>query len=251
MNQQQKPSKILLIGDGCYDEYCYGTVNRLNPEAPVPILDWNTTIRKAGMAGNVLENFKSLGLDCHFDILYKEIKKRYIDAKTGQQIVRVDVPLEEEEHDEYRLYNFNDYDAVVISDYDKGYVNTFAIESILESYIGPVFIDTKKKDLKLFNKAFIKINQYEYENRISDADNLIVTYGSEKVVYKGKIFTPPKVDAHDVCGAGDTFLAALVYNYLQTKDISKAIKFAMKAAAVTVQHVGVYAPRLEEIHHAA
>lgn len=251
MNQQQRPSKILLIGDGCYDEYCYGVVNRLNPEAPVPVLDWDTTVRKLGMAGNVLQNFQALGVDCHYDILYKETKKRYIDSKTGQQIVRVDVPLIEEEHDEHRLHNFNDYDAVVISDYNKGYVSTFAIQSILESYHGPVFIDTKKQDLKLFNKAFVKINQYEYENRTSDADNMIVTFGSEKVVYKDKLYLPPKVDAHDVCGAGDTFLAALVYNYLQTESIEKAIKFAMKAAAVTVQHVGVYAPRLEEIRHAA
>jgi bifunctional ADP-heptose synthase (sugar kinase/adenylyltransferase) len=251
MNQQQKPSKILLIGDGCYDEYCYGTVNRLNPEAPVPVLDWDTTIRKLGMAGNVLQNFQALGLDCHYDILYKETKKRYIDSKTGQQIIMVDVPLVEEEHDEHRLHTFNDYDAVVISDYDKGYVTNFLIRSILESYDGPVFIDTKKQNLELFNKAFVKINQYEYENRTSDADKMIVTYGSEKVTYKDKVYFPPKVDAHDVCGAGDTFLAAVVYSYLETGSIEKAIEFAMKASAVTVQHVGVYAPRLEEIKHAA
>lgn len=251
MNQQQKPSKILLIGDGCYDEYCYGVVNRLNPEAPVPVLDWSTTTRKLGMAGNVLQNFKALGVDCHYDILYKETKKRYIDSKTGQQIVRVDVPLLKLEHEEHRLHKFNEYDAIVISDYNKGYVSTFAIQSILESYSGPVFIDTKKQDLKLFDKAFVKINQYEYENRTSDAKNMIVTFGSEKVIYKDKVYLPPKVDAHDVCGAGDTFLAALVHNYLQTNSMGKAIEFAMRAAAVTVQHVGVYAPRIGEIRNAA
>ena len=250
MNQQQKPSKILLIGDGCYDEYCYGAVTRLNPEAPVPVLDWDTTIRKLGMAGNVLQNFQALGVDCHYDILYKETKKRYIDSKTGQQIIRVDIPLVEEEHSEYRLHNFNDYDAVVISDYDKGYVTNFLIRSILESYDGPVFIDTKKQNLELFNKAFVKINQYEYENRTSDADNLIVTYGSEKVTYEDKVYLPPKVDAHDVCGAGDTFLASVAYSYLKTGSMEKAIEFAMKASALTVQHVGVYSPRLEEIEHA-
>ena len=251
MSRLQKPSKILLIGDGCYDEYCYGSVNRLNPEAPVPVLDWDTTVRKLGMAGNVLQNLQALGLDCHYDILYKETKKRYIDKKTGQQIVRVDIPLIKEDHEEHRLHKFNEYDAIVISDYNKGYVSTFTIESILESFTGPIFIDTKKQDLKLFRKAFVKINQHEYENRISDADNMIVTFGSEKVVYKDKLYLPPKVDAHDVCGAGDTFLAALVYSWLQTTNMSEAIKFAMKAAAITVQHVGVYAPRIEEIHNAA
>jgi sugar/nucleoside kinase (ribokinase family) len=51
----------------------------------------------------------------------------------------------------------------------------------------------------------------------------------------------------DVCGAGDTFLAALAYQFLVTNSMPDAVKFANKAAAITVQHVGVYAPRLEEI----
>jgi ribokinase len=54
-------------------------------------------------------------------------------------------------------------------------------------------------------------------------------------------------DIIDVTGAGDTFLAALVYKHLETKDIATAIKFANRASGVTVKHVGVYAPRLEEI----
>jgi len=50
-----------------------------------------------------------------------------------------------------------------------------------------------------------------------------------------------------VCGAGDTFLAALVYQYLTTNDMQSAISFAITASAVTVQRLGVYAPTLEEI----
>ena len=52
-----------------------------------------------------------------------------------------------------------------------------------------------------------------------------------------------------MCGAGDTFLAGLVFNYLNAYDIDQAIKFAMQAAAITVQHRGVYAPKLEEVVH--
>jgi D-glycero-beta-D-manno-heptose-7-phosphate kinase len=48
---QQKPYKILLIGDSCIDEYVYGTCERLNPEAPVPILKFNRKESKSGMAG--------------------------------------------------------------------------------------------------------------------------------------------------------------------------------------------------------
>jgi MoaA/NifB/PqqE/SkfB family radical SAM enzyme len=51
----------------------------------------------------------------------------------------------------------------------------------------------------------------------------------------------------DVCGAGDTFLSSLVYKFIDTQDVQQAIVFANRAASITVQHVGVYAPTLEEI----
>jgi len=76
---------------------------------------------------------------------------------------------------------------------------------------------------------------------------MIVTYGGEKVVYQDIIFYPPKVNAHDVCGAGDTFIAALVKKFLDTNRIDTAIEYAMKAAAVTVKNIGVYAPTIKEI----
>ena len=57
----------------------------------------------------------------------------------------------------------------------------------------------------------------------------------------------PSVEVSDVTGAGDTFLSALVVEYLNTNSIEQAVKFAIAASAVTVQHIGVYAPRLEEI----
>ena len=49
------------------------------------------------------------------------------------------------------------------------------------------------------------------------------------------------MEVTDVCGAGDTFLAALTWAYLRTKDIPTAINFANKCASITVQHIGVYA----------
>ena len=49
---------------------------------------------------------------------------------------------------------------------------------------------------------------------------------------EGKVF--------DVCGAGDTFLAALVYEFLKTKNMQTDIEFANKAAAIAVTHPGAY-----------
>jgi sugar/nucleoside kinase (ribokinase family) len=76
-----------------------------------------------------------------------------------------------------------------------------------------------------------------------------VTLGGENVAWNNRLYFPPKVEAHDVCGAGDTFLASLVFEFLRKNDMECAILFAMKAAAVTVQKIGVYAPTLREIEN--
>ena len=60
-------------------------------------------------------------------------------------------------------------------------------------------------------------------------------------------FPADPVEVVDVCGAGDTFLAAMVAEYLNTNNISDAIKFANRASAVSVQHNGVYALTKEDI----
>jgi D-beta-D-heptose 7-phosphate kinase/D-beta-D-heptose 1-phosphate adenosyltransferase len=60
-------------------------------------------------------------------------------------------------------------------------------------------------------------------------------------------FTAKRVEVADVCGAGDTFLSALAYCYLLENTMPIAINFAIRASAITVQHIGNYAPDLKEI----
>jgi bifunctional ADP-heptose synthase (sugar kinase/adenylyltransferase) len=239
--------KILLIGDSCYDYYHYGEVKRISPEAPIPILDFTHVTKKRGMASNVYDNLKALGAEVHIVTSFSENKRRYIDKKTGQQLLRVDEKINEERYEDVEAPLFSDYDAIVISDYNKGFLSYESIEEIIEIFHGPIFIDTKKTDLARFESAIVKINKLEYERATSYCSSLIVTRGGKNVTYGEDLYTPPKVDAHDVCGAGDTFLAALTFEYLRKNDMEKAIMFAMKAAAITVKHVGVYAPTLQEI----
>lgn len=67
-------------------------------------------------------------------------------------------------------------------------------------------------------------------------------------MYNNKVFpTTSSVDVIDVTGAGDTFLSALAYQFLYTNNIEHAIEFANRASSITVQHLGVYAPTLDEI----
>ena len=239
--------KILLIGDSCYDYYHYGEVKRISPEAPIPILDFTHVTKKRGMASNVYDNLKALGAEVHIVTSFSENKRRYIDKKTGQQLLRVDEKINEERYEDVEAPLFSDYDAIVISDYNKGFLSYESIEEIIGIFHGPIFIDTKKTDLARFESAIVKINELEYERATSYCSSMIVTRGGKNVTYGEDSYAPPKVDVHDVCGAGDTFLAAVAFEYLRKNDMERAILFAMKAASITVKHTGVYAPTLQEI----
>ena len=249
MNQQQKQLKIILIGDTCIDEYQYGTVDRISPEAPVPVFVPKHTDFKSGMGSNVKENLVAWGMNVSSFLGDPSKKKRLIDAKSKQQLMRIDDDVKSNPCNlDYVLNFLEGSDAIVISDYAKGFVTEDFIKNIRQHYTGPIFVDTKKRDLKLFEGCIVKINETEYASRISDCSNMVITHGGNSVSYNNKTFVVPKVDAFDVCGAGDTFLAALTYGYLSTKDMEQAIRFAIKASSITVQHIGVYAPTLEEIN---
>jgi D-beta-D-heptose 7-phosphate kinase/D-beta-D-heptose 1-phosphate adenosyltransferase len=199
------------------------------------------------MAYNVYNNLVNLGARVDIITEYRERKHRYVDDKTGQQLLRVDEKIRTEHIDTADKKLLSLYDAIVVSDYNKGFVAEGDIKDIRAKYNGPIFVDTKKTNLAQFDGCFVKINQYELEAAETLTDELIVTYGSKKVEYKNRTYLPPSVETHDVCGAGDTFLAGLVFKYLESYDMDAAIKFAMQAAAVTVQHRGVYAPTLNEV----
>ena len=236
--QQQKQLKVLLIGDSCTDEYVYGVCDRLNPEAPVPILKYGNTQTVEGMAWNVRKNLQSFGIEVYI-LTHEEkiIKRRYIDQRYNQQMLRVDIedsikPLD------YDLPQ-DHFDALVISDYDKGFLTTKRLFELVDWFDGPVFIDSKKTTLPV-GHAFIKINEEEYNKLSILSENLIVTRGSKGADYQGKNYPAVGVSVFDVCGAGDTFLSALVYFYLLYGTIEDAIPYANKAAAIAVTHFGTY-----------
>jgi bifunctional ADP-heptose synthase (sugar kinase/adenylyltransferase) len=242
--------KILLIGDNGIDQYQYGTVTRISPEAPVPVVNYTHTVTKPGMAANVKENLLALGCEVDFVHGIKTcIKTRVIDSRTKQHLVRIDQdsPSRAVKID---YNNIHKYNAIVVSDYNKGSVDYDTIENLRYRYTGPIFIDTKKTDLARFEGCFVKINQVEYEAAKTFPTELIVTLGREGAKYKEHTVSAPQVEAFDVCGAGDTFLSALAYNYVLSQDILRAIEFAIRASSVTVQHIGVYSPTLEEIEQA-
>jgi D-beta-D-heptose 7-phosphate kinase/D-beta-D-heptose 1-phosphate adenosyltransferase len=253
-----KRLNVLLYGDDCIDVYQYGNVTRINPEAPVPIFDFVREETKRGMSSNVAENLNKLGCNIkHITGNVASIKTRLIDERSGQQLLRIDennisepIKVSKETIREYNP------DCIIISDYDKGSLDYETIRRIISYYQGPIFIDTKKTDIERFDhiwpqrEVYVKINEQESKALESQHRNLIVTKGKEGALYKGVLHPAPIVEVSDVCGAGDTFLAALAYYHTINKNIEAAIKYANYAASITVKHLGVYAPSLEEIDHA-
>lgn len=252
--QAPKKFKVLLIGDIGIDEYQYGVIDRLSPEAPVPVFKPTYKIIKSGMAANVEENLKALNLNVDLIGSEKSIKTRLIDERSKQHIVRIDndIVLDTSLSITDIKVKLSEYDSLIISDYEKGLISYELIENLRMSYDGPIFIDTKKTDLIRFKGCYVKINELEYSKAKTLNDLLIVTLGARGAMFKQDnveiIHEQQGAEVVDVCGAGDTFLAALVYKYLHCNNVNESIRFANKAASITVKNMGVYAPTLEEIN---
>tara|TARA_S200002703_G_scaffold91620_1_gene79122 strand:+ start:10184 stop:10918 length:735 start_codon:yes stop_codon:yes gene_type:complete len=239
-------SSILVIGETCRDVFVYCDSTRLCPEAPVPVLNIVDQRENPGMAGNVRRNIESLSgktIDIVTNSNWYEITKtRYVHRESNHMFFRVDttqlIP-------KLNIKDINfEYDVIVISDYNKGFLTKEDIRYICRNHKN-VFIDTKKilgdwiQDAK-----FIKINDYEYRNSEAyltpDIEKKIIhTMGGKGCEFAGKRYPTKKVEVKDLSGAGDTFIAGLVVKYIETEDIEMSIKFANQCASKVVTQKGV------------
>jgi D-glycero-beta-D-manno-heptose-7-phosphate kinase len=222
----------------------------LCPDAPVPVFIPEFRKENKGMAGNVYENLLSLHVNAELLTNEGSVEKtRYVEQNTNHMIVRIDSG-EEKIKRIPNLYTveFEKYDAVVNSDYDKGFLTYEDIEFISTQH-PLVFMDTKKILGDWAQKvSFIKINEIEHErtrhaliNKTWAEQSLIITRGSGGCFYRGEIFPVSKVEIKDLSGAGDTFLAAMVAKYLETTNIRTSLRFANECATIVVQQKGVNA----------
>ena len=177
--------RVLIIGDVMIDSYMFGKVERISPEAPIPIVTSSHKKNRLGGAANVALNIKSLGAtpllcsvigkDDNANMLLERLeaqgispegliqtKKRKTTVKTRvisqhQHLLRVD---EEEDTPlsaslEKRLLEViykilsQSIDAVIFEDYDKGVITPAIIEKTIElanEYNIPVLVDPKKRN---------------------------------------------------------------------------------------------------------
>ena len=247
--------KVLIIGDSCKDVFVYGHIERLTPEAPVPVFNPNRELSNDGMAKNVANNLEALGCTIYTITNPNSIKKvRYVDEKSKQLVLRVDehdycdrVAVELPKGNKCRIGLGGEVEvgAIIISDYCKGFLHEDDIEYIAKNNIN-VFVDTKKELGDWINDVdYLKINSSEYESnkkffKDNDImDKTIVTKGNEGCLFQGRIYPTEDVLVKDISGAGDTFIAGLVVKYLKTNDIEKAIDFAQECTKIVVQKHGV------------
>ncbi len=185
--------KILVIGDFMIDEFLIGKVKRINPEAPVPILNVNEEKFVLGGAGNVVTNIISLGAsafvstvigdDVDVSIMETLIKNHNIDTggviketnrvttrKTRlisehQHLIRYDrettKPIIQKSEDQIISYSksiIDDIDAVILEDYYKGVFTDRLLKKLIKLFNSkdkPILIDPSKRDWSAYSGATI------------------------------------------------------------------------------------------------
>lgn len=188
-------SKVLVVGDVGLDKYLYGKVERISPEAPVPIVNLNTEESHLGLSANVAKNYASMGGACdlfgligedstgqEFEALLRNVPK--LEAKliklgkrpttektrvlSGQHhLLRLDHEKSSSLSDEEKELilkatdglNFSDYAYVILEDYGKGFLFAELCQKVIEESQkagAKVLVDpSKKASLEKFRGANI------------------------------------------------------------------------------------------------
>lgn len=214
--QNFKNQKILVVGDLMLDEYLIGSVDRISPEAPIPILNVKEISRRPGGAANTAYNINSLGgkvalagvvgSDGNGNLLKNLLAETGIDVRgvmadaarkttlktravaRNQHIVRIDIedkePISPEM--ETKLFQFieaqmPEIKAVVISDYMKGVVTPNLSKKIIElARARNIFslVDGKADDFSKYRGcSIITPNKKEFGRALDIAPEQLVSEG--------------------------------------------------------------------------
>ncbi len=198
--------KVMVIGDLIVDEYVTGSVRRISPEAPVPVLYYQETDRKAGGASNVAHNLHTLGCRvCLAGVAGEDGAgrwlRRYMEAMSvetrdiipesgrntivktrvatkGQQLLRIDREKTGSIGEQTKQgllaalqSRVPELDAVILSDYQKGVLDDAALTAdvirICKEHRILVAVDSKSHRIGAFRGAdFVKPNNLELEEAV-------------------------------------------------------------------------------------
>lgn len=293
---------VLVVGDVMLDRYWWGAVRRISPEAPVPVVQIREMSAVLGGAGNVAANLAGLG--CRVTVLGirgdddagRQVAALFADKKIDapllmdrgratttktrimardQQLMRLDeedagplTPEIEEDLITAVQHHVSHVDAVILSDYGKGLLNT---ATLCQQVIGtcrdrriPLLVDPKGRDWQRYRGATgITPNLAELklvaETPIEDTDAaliqlaeevrrryelafLLVTLGPRGMLLSesGRHETIHTVarEVYDVSGAGDTVIATLTAGLAAGLPPREAAVIANTAAGIVVGKLG-------------
>jgi len=296
--------KICVIGDLMLDHFIFGDARRISPEAPVPVVLVEREIFAPGGAGNVAANIAALGgkarvmgrigSDTAGLRLMQELKQKAIECGQvlrtkqptiqkarviagGQQIVRVDYEKYKESIKAERrilikniLSGIKDWDAVIISDYAKGFITPDIARDIIKiakKYKKPVVADVKPAIASACRNVDIMTPNFSEAQTISKTTaglkevgriiqkrlncNVLITQGARVMTLfnKNKISRLPAQarEVFDVAGAGDTVTAVMALALASSAKLEDAALLANRAAGIVVGKVGTAVVLPEEL----
>ena len=204
---------VLVVGDLMLDTYLWGEINRISPEAPVPIVEVNKIEYNPGGAANVALNLASLGCKVSLigligtdaegtilknlldqrniictDLVMSESRPTTVKSRIiahNQQVVRADREMNKDlsESSNNNLIKsvkaiIEDVDAVILGDYNKGVLNLVSVKAIIDSANNtgkPVYVDPKESNFNAYkNVRLFKPNLSEFKNAYIEDESLEV-----------------------------------------------------------------------------
>ncbi|MCR4590665.1 MAG: D-glycero-beta-D-manno-heptose 1-phosphate adenylyltransferase [Lachnospiraceae bacterium] len=303
-------NKILVAGDIMLDIYCEGEIDRISPEAPVPVFRYKGKRYCAGGAANVAANLiaagqevsllavtgndengdkligilSSMGIDTGMIIKTDRVtttKTRFL-ANNNQQVMRSDTEQTEDISEnmeaaalKYLQDSIGDYDILVISDYQKGFLTKRLTEELIRlarekgirtvadikdnkdgRYNGAYLLKPNKKELAALTGEQLKTDDdlIRAANGLlfkASCEYVLVTLGAGGMMLAGKDgvdFLPScSREVFDVTGAGDTALGFLAAGLASGMDIKEAVRIANAASGIEVGKAGTYQPTMDEV----
>lgn len=293
---QFQSSRLLFIGDLMLDQYWTGSTKRISPEAPVPIINIQHNQEGLGGAANAALNARTLGAqvsiagiigtDSNGDVIKRLLNQSGIEQKhlesplektitklriisQNQQMIRADFesPFSQESAEQLTdkiIHSIDDYQAIVLSDYNKG---TLAqCQNIIQKARAnniPVIVDPKGTDFSRYKGAtIITPNLSEFEAIVGHCDNketviekaqglikeldldaLLVTLSENGMMLcnkEGKYqhYNALAREVFDVTGAGDTVIATLATAIAADLNLEQSVALANTAASIVVSRLG-------------
>lgn len=262
-------ARVVVVGDVLVDRWVYGRVERISPEAPVPVFIQERVEECPGGAGNVHANLLALGCTARLVDYFpgKPVKTRYVVG--SHHLLRVDAgdtrsPIDMTDENEILRWAQKyvvdiDANVLVLSDYAKGTL-TFGVCHRLIKWAKAnsmkVVVDPKDNDWTKYAGADVATpNELEFRDihrGLSAIDDVIMTCGARGMTLFNRDrnylhLAARNVDPRDVTGCGDTVVAFLAAALSVGFNLPRAAEIANAAAGVVVGKSGTATCSLTEL----